>query len=243
MEQWQDQGIVIHARRHGENGAIVTLLTENYGRHSGYVRGATGKTMRGVIEVGNIVDVKWQSRVSDALGGFTLELAFNPTAHVMHDPLRLLGVQAVCSLCNAALPEREVHLGLFHGTQALFHTVKDEDIWLAAYIIWEIAFLKELGFSLDLSKCAGGGDDNDLAYVSPRTGRGVSLVAGEAYKNKLLPLASFLSPQGGDLNDDEIIKAFTMTNYFLQHWAFAHHSSGIPAPRLRFGERFVKNID
>lgn len=243
MEQWQDQGIVIHARRHGENGAVVTLLTENYGRYSGYVRGATGKTMRGALELGNVVSAKWQSRVSDGLGGYTLELNENPSAHILHDPHKLLAIQAVCALCDAALPDREAHHGLFHGTLALFDAVKNQDIWLISYIYWEISYLKELGFSLDLSKCAGGGDQFDLKYVSPKTGRAVSGDAGEPYKEKLLALASFLAPNHTaevKIDDEEIKKAFKMTNYFLEHWAFTHHSSGIPAPRLRFGEIFVK---
>ena len=44
--EWSDDGIVVSVREHGETSAIVSLLTLNYGRHTGLVRGATGKRTR-----------------------------------------------------------------------------------------------------------------------------------------------------------------------------------------------------
>ena len=242
MEMWQDQGIILKVRRHGENGAIVTALTQNYGRYAGYVRGAQGKAMRGTLEPGNLVDLNWQSRVADNLGSFSLELVRAPASRFMDDPLKLAALQSACALCDAALPEREAHEGLFHGLNALFETL-EADIWGAAYVMWEIAFLKELGFSLDLTRCAGRGESDDLIYVSPKTGRAVSREAGEAYKARLLPLPAFLSPQRGEADSFAVSEGLCMTGYFLEHWAFAHHSSGIPQQRLLFADRFAKTLN
>ena len=236
MENWQDQAIVLSVRSHGENGAIVALLTENTGRQAGYVRGATSSKMRGTLEQGNCVDARWQARNSDSLGSLTLELSANPAARFMQDPLKLAALQSACALCDTALPEREGHAGLFHGLQALFETLESE-VWGPAYIMWEIALLKELGFSLDLSTCAGRGDPATLAYVSPKTGRAVSAEQGEPYKDKLLPLPDFLKPGGSNMEESEIIKGLTMTGYFLEHWVFNHHTRGIPEARLRFFSR------
>lgn len=241
MEQWQDQGIVLSVRGHGENGAIVSLLTESQGRHAGYVRGARGSKMRGSLEVGNVVDANWQSRTDDGLGTYSLELSRNTTAHFMQDPVRLAALQSACALCEEALPERERHIGLYHGLQALFDTL-ESDIWGAAYVMWEIAFLKELGFSLDLTQCAGGGDASSLEYVSPKTGRAVSKAEGAPYKERLLPLADFLKPQGGNSDDANVYKGLLMNEYFLEHWVFNHHSRGMPPSRLLFAERFVKTL-
>lgn len=243
MEKWQDQGIVLAVRPHGESGAIVSLLTENMGRHAGYVRGAGSSKMRGTLEPGSLVDVGWQSRLTDSLGTFNLELSRSFAARFMQDALKLSALQSACALCDSALPEREGHPGLYHGLLALFE-ILDSDVWGAAYVMWEIAFLKELGFSLELSKCAGGGDSRQLAYVSPKTGRAVSYGAGAPYKEKLLNLPSFLKPNGGPSDNEAVITGLDMTGYFLEHWAFAHHTQGIPEARhrfrLRFGDRFAK---
>jgi len=238
MERWEDQGIVLSVKGHGENGGIVSLLTENYGRHAGYVRGVRSSKMRGVVEPGNLVDALWQARVSDNLGSYSLEPLKSYGPLYMSDPRKLAALQSACALCDEALPEREGHAGLFHGLIALFDAL-DLDIWPAAYVMWEIAFLKELGFSLDLRSCAGGGDLETLAYVSPKTGRAVSLEAGEPYKDKLLRLPEFLKPGGGEPPDEaaDIFLGLELTGYFLEHWAFTHHTKGVPEARLRFLNR------
>lgn len=246
MEQWQDQGIVLAARAHGENGAVVSLLTPGRGRHAGYVRGAHSTKMRGTLEPGNLVDANWSSRLSDSLGTLTLELSRSHSARFLSDAVRLAALQSACALCDAALPEREGHPGLFHGLLALFDVLESE-VWGEAYVLWEIAFLKELGFSLELSKCAGGGDATDLAYISPKTGRAVSRVAGAPYKGKLLDLPLFLTPGGGGAEAESVLNGLDMTGYFLEHWAFAHHTQGIPEARrrfrLRFEGRFAKEVE
>ncbi|MEZ5813710.1 MAG: DNA repair protein RecO [Alphaproteobacteria bacterium] len=241
MEIWQDQGIVLSVRRHGENGGIVSLLTEGQGRAAGYVRGAQGTKMRGSLEVGNVVDARWQSRSADGLGSFTFELSKGTAAHFMQDALKLAALQSACALCDAALPERESHPGLFHGLEALFGAL-DSDVWGAAYVMWEIALLKELGFSLDLTRCASGNGDEDLRYVSPKTGRAVSRAAGAPYKGKLLPLPGFLTRGGGMVEEGDVLDGLAMTGYFLEHWVFTHHSKGVPDARLIFAQRFAKTI-
>ena len=243
MERWQDQGVVLGVRRHGENGAIVSLLTQGQGRQAGYVRGATGSKMRGTLEVGNLVDANWQARTEQDLGTLALELSQSPAAHFMQHALKLAALQSACALCDTALPEREGHAGLFHGLNALFEALHSE-IWGQAYVMWEIALLKELGFALDLSKCAGGGAREDLTWVSPKTGRAVSAAAGAPYKEKLLPLPEFLKPQGQEAEErEDILTGLRLTGYFLEHWVYAHHTQGVPEARLRFQARFAKTIE
>lgn len=242
MEQWRDQGFVLSVRPHGENGAVVSVLTEKYGRHAGYVHGAQSSKKRGMMEPGTRVSVEWKSRVADQLGTFTLEQETGMPYVILQDPLRLGALMSACSLCDQTLPEREGHPGLFYGFETLLGMM-DEDFWGAAYVYWEIALLKELGFGLELTKCAGGGDPQTLAYVSPKSGRAVSYAAAEPYKDKLLELPSFLKPNGGPLDAEEIAKGLKMTGYFLEHWVFAHHTKGIPDPRLRFADRYEKNIE
>lgn len=196
-----------------------------------------------MLEAGNVCDAHWQARVEGSLGTLNLELSRSGAARIMQDPLKLAALQSACSLCDHALPEKEGHPGLYHGFIALLD-ILESDVWAPAYVMWEIALLKELGFSLDLSKCAGGGDDGSLAYVSPKTGRAVSLEAGRIYKDKLLPLPSFLKPQGGPGDGDDILLGLQLTGFFLEHWVFAHHTRGLPEARqrlrLRFADHFAK---
>ncbi len=270
MEQWQDQSIILSVRRHGENGAVLSLLTRENGRRAGYVRGAFSSKNRGTLEVGNIVDSNWRARNEGDLGSLTLELIRSTAARIMQDPLKLAALQSACDICDAAIPEKEGEQGVYKGLLALLDILEGE-IWAQAYIMWEIALLKELGFALDLTRCAGGGSSDNLAYVSPKTGRAVSLEAGEPYKDKLLPLPDFLCPlpnppprgerevdvsvapqgrrenhnNGEDIQD--ILTGLQMTKFFLKHWVFMHHNRGLPESRkrlaLRFAQHFAKTTD
>lgn len=242
MEQWQDQGIVLSARAHGENGAVVALLTEHNGRHAGYVHGAQSSKKRAMVEPGCTVSVAWSSRVSDALGTFQMEPDTGLPHGVMDDPLKLGALLSACALCDAALPEREGHPGLFYGLRALIDTL-ESDVWAASYVMWELALLKELGFGLDLTKCAMNGDLATLTHVSPKSGRAVSAAQAAPYKERLLPLPEFLKPSGGGADDADVYTGLKLTGYFLEHWVFAHHTKGVPEARIRFGERFGKSLD
>lgn len=242
METWEDQAIVLKLRPHGENGGIVSLLTPQLGRHPGYVRGVHSKRMRGTLEVGSVVEARWQARTNDQLGSVEIELVKSTAAPFLNQPLKLGALQSACALCDASLPEREKHEGLYNGLLSLFDAL-GSDVWGAAYVIWEIALLRELGFSLDLSRCAAGGDSSALAYVSPRTGCAVSYEAGQPYKEKLLPLPAFLKPNRGPCDDEDVYDGLQMTGYFLQNWVFAQANGGVPQDRLRFAERFAKTLE
>lgn len=265
MERWEDQGIVLSVRPHGESGAVLRVLSEHHGLCAGYVRGAHGSKMRGALEPGNGLALVWQSRTHGQLGSFTLELLDNPGAVLLGDALRLGALQSACALCDAALPEGEGHPGLFHGLRALLAALAGP-VWAQTYVMWEIALLKELGFALDLKQCAGGGRRDDLAYVSPKTGRAVSAEKGQAYQDRLLVLPQFLrlkpSPliplppfkpgassegRGKDAEyqgeGDDVLSGLKLTGYFLEHWAFAHHTRGLPEARLRLMARMQKEIE
>lgn len=243
MEGWSDNGIVLQARSHGENGAVITLMTENNGRHAGYLHGAHSSRNKVFLEAGSHVYVDWQAKTTDQLGHFKPELHKNWAGNFMDERLRLSALLSACALCERALPEREHHPEIYYGLLALFEALETE-VWAAAYIMWEIALLKELGFAIDLTRCAGGGDSNDLAYVSPKSGRAVSEAAGRIYKERLLVLPEFLKQQNKDRDisgqPEDILTGLQLTGYFLENWVFAQHSQGIPDARLRFEDQFAK---
>ncbi len=243
MESWTDQGLIIAQRAHGEGGAVVTILTENHGRHAGFVHGAQSSKKRALLELGNEVSIDWQAKSEGQLGTFKLEPIKHWAGYVMDESDRLLALLSACQLCDQALPERETHNELFHGTKSLF-SMLSEDIWGEAYVMWEIALLRELGFAIDLSQCAAGGDHEDLVYISPKSGRAVSRDAGEPYKDKLLELPHFLRKNKTGSNvlgtPMDVLTGLSMTGYFLEHWVFAQHYKGMPEVRLRFQVQFAK---
>ena len=235
--EWTDQGIVLSSRRHGETSAVATLLTREQGRHSGLVRGGSGKRMRGILQPGNLIDAHWRARLAEHLGTLTCELSHAYAAAVLTDPVRLAALSSACTVAEAALPERAAYPAVYDGLVALLDAI-EQDAWPAAYVHWELGLLGELGFGLDLSHCAATGRNDQLAYVSPKSGQAVSLAAGEPYKDRLLPLPAFLLGNGHEVGEAEIAEGLRLTGFFLERHVFAHRKAGEPAARRRLVQRF-----
>ena len=233
---WTDDGIVLSAKKHGETSSIVSLLTRNHGRHLGLVRGGTGKKTRGVLQPGNRIEARWRARLAEHLGTFSCEMKEAFTATVLRDPLKLAGLSSACAITEGALAEREPHQPVFEGLLALIGSLPQDD-WPSAYVKWELGLLGEIGFALDLSSCAATGQNGQLAYVSPKSGRAVSLAAAEPYKNKLLKLPGFLLRPGAIGAPEDVNEGLVLTGYFLERNVFGHTNNGLPAARNRLTDR------
>jgi len=240
--EWRDQGILLSARRHGETSAIIEMFTPSQGRHAGVVRGGTSRKIAPILQPGAQLDVAWRARLEDHMGAFTVEPVRSRAAIAMGGRLSLAGLNAVTGLISFSLPEREVHLPLYHRTEALLDLLGHDDVWPLAYLHWELSLLEELGYGLDLASCAVTGATEGLAYVSPKSGRAVSREGAGDWAERLLPLPDVLRGVG-DAGDAEIAEGFKTTGYFLTH----HLAAGLggrplPQARARFVEAFNRSL-
>ncbi len=231
--EWTDDAIVLSARRHGETSAIVNLLTNHHGRHAGLVRGGAGRRARGILQPGNRVEARWRARLAEHLGTCTCELTHGFAAALLGDAARLAALSAACAVAETALPERDPDAATFDGLLSLLSVLERGDAWPGVYVRWELKLLGDLGFGLDLSRCAATGRNDQLAYVSPKTGRAVSLAAGEPYRDRLLPLPGFLITDGTEASAGEAAEGLALTGHFLSHNVYAHRDGRLPAARRR----------
>ena len=244
--EWIDEAIVLSARPHGENAAVVNLLTASHGRYAGLVPGGQGRAARPVLQPGNRVQAKWRARTTDQLGTYTFELAASQAAIWLDMPEIIAIISSACAVTEASLPERQPLPGVYAGLATLL-SLQDADLWAPVYIKYELNLLQALGYGLDLSQCAAGGGVDNLAYVSPRTGRAVSRDAGAAYHDKLFPLPAFLLGVG-EWAAADILQGLEMTGHFLSRNIFINPHSrrltpqdgDLPQARQRLAEYYRK---
>jgi DNA repair protein RecO (recombination protein O) len=235
--EWSEEGIVLAARRHGESALIVQLLTREHGRHLGLVRGGQGPKLRGVYQTGNRLAVTWKARLAEHLGHLSGELLRGPAASFLDDPARLACLSAAAALAESTLPEREPHPRAFASLSALLDSLVADEAWAVRYAEWELTLLAELGFGLDLSRCAATGETEDLIYVSPKSGHAVSAKAGAPYRGRLLALPRFLLPgSNAEASPADVLDALALADHFLERRVFAPHDRKMPAARTRFVE-------
>ena len=237
--QWSDEAIVLSVRPFGETAAVVELWTRNHGRHLGLVHGGRSRKLRPILQTGNHVDATWKARLSDQLGHVTLELRRGFAAESMENAAALSALTTLTTLTRL-LPERDPHPNLYEITLFVLGFLDDVSVWPALLVRWELALLQELGFGLDLSQCASTGSNDQLIYVSPKTGRAVSASAGEPYRDRLLGLPAFLTKQRpGAVTKQDVLEGFTLTGYFLETRVLLPRGEKLPEAR----GRITANLD
>lgn len=235
--EWHDEGVVLSVKRHGETSAIVELFTAEHGRYAGLVRGGTSRRLKPVLQPGNSVSVTWRARLPEHLGNFSLDIDRGRAGVLMDDPLSLAGLSGACAIVSA-LPEREVHHALYDAFVVLLDALEHPEIWPAVFVRFELGLLQELGFGLDLARCAVTGETGDLLYVSPRTGRAVSADAGAAYRDRLFHLPEFLiSGRIIEASLEDVMNGFQLTGHFLERHLFGPFHGRLPDARYRLVER------
>jgi DNA repair protein RecO (recombination protein O) len=231
--QWTDEAIVLGVKRHGETSVILELMTHEHGRHLGLVRGGGGTRLRGVLQPGNALRATWRARLDEHLGHYTVEginlraAGFLSAAHALH------GVTHLAALCRL-LAEREAHAGIYDALDGILDRLGEQRAAAPMIARFELGFLAELGFGLDLSSCAATGATGDLIYVSPKSGRAVSRAAGEIYRDRLLRLPEFLQTGDEPGSAGDLADAFALTGFFLERHAFTPRGLTVPEARARY---------
>lgn len=237
--EWQAPAVVLDVRPHGEAGAVVTLLTEAHGRHAGLAKGGASRAQAALWQPGNLVEAKWVARLADQLGALSGELVHAAAALAMEDPLALAVLRAATGVAEGALPEREPHPRVFRGLVALVAALaRGAEQAVPELVRWEADLLAELGYGLDLARCAVTGTQEELAFVSPRTGRAVSAGAAGEWRDRLLPLPAFLLGQGPS-GPAEWLAGLRLTGHFLARDVFGSHHRPLPAAREMLVDRIA----
>jgi len=226
---------------HAEHGAIVRLMTREDGLQAAYVRGARGRRMRPVVVPGNQVQARLRSRTEEQLAHAELEL-IHSRAPLLSEPLPATAIDWVTALTAAALPEGQPYPRLYDALDALLVLVEAAPSalgWASLLVRYELLLLAELGFGLDLDRCAVNGSNDDLVAVSPRSGRAVSAAEAEPYAGKLLALPKFVR-EGGAATWPEIRDGLDLSGHFLVRDVLTGRSAGLAGARSRLVDRLLR---
>ena len=230
--------IVCALRNHGEHGAIVRLMTPGHGLQAAYVRGARGRRMRPVLIAGNLVEAHLASRTDAQLPQGTLELVHS-RGPLLSEPLPAAAIEWATVLTATVLPEGQPYPHLYEALTGLLDAIEaapSANGWGVALVRYELLVLAELGFGLDLDRCAVTGSNDALVAVSPKSGRAVSAAEAEPYAGKLLPLPPFVR-EGGRASWEDIAQGLALTGHFLLRDLITERSRPVADARARLVDR------
>jgi len=232
------QAIILSVRAHGEHGAIVRAFTPGDGVQPGFVRGGRSRRLRPILLAGNLVQADYRARTDAQLARLSVELVHS-RAPLLEEPLAASAIDWSTALSAATLPEGQAYPRLYEALEGVLNAIEAAPSargWASALVRYEMLLLGQLGFGLDLTECAATGARDDLAFVSPRSGRAVSRAGAGDYAERLLPLPAFLLA-GGAAEWDDIFDGLRLTRHFLARDLLIERQADILAARDRLVER------
>ena len=238
--KFTDQGYIINLRRHGESSLILTVLTKNHGKVTGYAKNAFTKKNLGVYQLGNLIEISAYARVDDNMLSLKTELISPTAVNFLSDNAKLQALSSLCALSNICMPELQDLERFYYYIDSFFNLI-DEDNWLVHYSFFEFYLLEYLGISLDLSECSATGTTENLAYVSPKTGKAVCAEAGEPYISRLYKYPRYILECNYRPEPEELTDLLSMTGFFLYKNFFAAHGLKFPESRANLAEIIRSN--
>ncbi len=238
------EAIVCAVLPHGEHGAVVRVLTPQDGLQAGYVRGGRSRRLRPVLLPGNVVQIDLRARTDSQLGSMTVELVHS-RAPLLGEALAVAAIDWATALAAVSLPEAQPYPRLFSALSAVLDAIEAAPAargWAVALARYELLLLAELGFGLDLSACVATGAQEQLRWVSPKSGGAVSAGAGAPYADKLLRLPAFLVEGGSEESWPEILDGLRLTGYFLDRDLLTERRGLVLDARIRLVERLQRIV-
>jgi DNA repair protein RecO (recombination protein O) len=159
---------------------------------------------------------------------------------LLSEPLPAAAIEWATVLSATALPEGQPYPRLYEALEGLLDAIEaapSASGWGAALVRYELLLLAELGFGLDLDRCAVSGANDDLVAVSPKSGRAVSAAEAEPYAGKLLPLPPFVREGGSASSWREIAQGLDLTGHFLARDLLTDRSRPVGEARIRLVDR------
>ena len=239
MTSFSDEGYIIKQRRHGERSLILTVLTQNNGKLTGYVKNAISKNNLAIYQLGNSIKLNAYSRLEENMYSFHVELISANSVNFMASAEKLAALGSLCELCNDCLPEKENTERFYNVIDKFFKQI-NEDNWRTYYSYFEFSLLEYLGIGLDLSECAVTGSHENLKYVSPKSGKAVSATAGAPYADRLFLYPSYILEKKENPKPQEIGEVLKLTEFFLNKNFFQAH--GLKFPENRANLRHIMQL-
>lgn len=215
--QWEDTAIILEMNKYSESLTVISCITEKYGLRKGAIR--ITKANKSYAYPGNVVEISWSSRLEEHLGKFTIQSCDAVYPYLYNNQKKLISLLSICSLCSACLAEKEPQNSLYRQLEDFIYLIKfseDPNEWIKFLLLLEFHLLSVLGFGLDVSKCVVTNTTNDIAYISPKTGKAVSKAVGEPYKDRLFKVPKIFINSESDYSEEDLKEAFNITKYFFK---------------------------
>ena len=225
--RWQDKGYLVTLNKYNENSAIAEFFTENNGKVSGVIFGATSKKIKNYLLIGNKFHLNFNFKQDARLGYFKVEIDEANTPVYLDNKKKLYCIIYTMNIVKILTVENQENKTIYQLLSNFF-VLLDNDNWLTNFILWELNFFKSIGYDIDFKNYVKNIIvDGDEKFIVEST-------------NKIIPnflINNNINPN----NEKDIINGFKIVGEFLEKSILKPNSINFPLSRLELGN-LIKQI-
>jgi len=164
---WSDCGYLLSKNKFGENSIIAEFFTENHGKISGIIYGATSKKIRNYLQIGNKFHINYNFKNENKLGYLNVEIEKILTPIFFDDKKKLSCIVSSMSLVKLLTVDNQSNIYIYYLINDFYNFLENKN-WINKLIFWELELLKLIGYDLELKSIVTEEfiDNKKLYYVS-----------------------------------------------------------------------------
>jgi len=223
---WDDKGFLISKNKYNENSLIAEIFTEQHGKVSGIIFGATSKKIKNYLQIGNHLFLNYNSKSENKLGYFKIEI-FEALSPIYFDnPKKLSCIILAMNLIKILTAESQKNEKIYDLIKKFYQILKLEN-WLNNYIFWELDLFKIIGYDLELKDLVNKRIVNDeVKYYAQSS-------------NQLKAVPNFLIDKDNHENNlENLIKGFKLVGDYLEKTILKPNNLNYPISRQQFINNF-----
>ncbi len=219
--KFEDRGFLISKNKFNENSVIAEFFTENNGKVSGIIFGATSAKIKNFLLLGNKFSIQYNSKNQNRVGYFKIEIEKIYTPHYLDDNLKLNCIIYSLNLIKILTVENQNNINIFNQLNKLFKII-NQDEWIKDYIFWELEIIKLVGYDINFKDYIDESDINtNKLYISTFDG------------SREIP-AFLLKKDNSKINNDELKSGLKIVGDFLNKSVLAPNNINYPLTRNEF---------
>ncbi len=219
---WSDCGYLLSKNKFGENSMIVEFFTENHGKISGIIYGATSNKIRNYLQIGNKLHINYNSKNENKLGYLTIEIEKILSPLFFEDKKKLSCILSSMSLVKLLTVDNQSNPNIYKLIGD-FYTILENKNWINKLIFWELELLKLIGYDLELKNIVSEEiiDDKKLYFVLNNN------------EKKYIP--NFLVEKNNEVDDfNQIFNGLKLISDYLDKSILRPNNISHPKSRIEF---------
>jgi len=219
---WNDIGFLLSKNKYSENSIIAEIYTENHGKCSGIIFGATSKRIKNYLQIGNLLHINYNYKNETKIGNFKVEIlkAFSPL--YFDDKKKLMCLSSAVNLIKLLTVESQENSKIFKLIYDFFLILKSKN-WIKEYIFWELKLLKLVGYDLEL----------DNLVIKKIINKKTTYYVQSSSEKKIVP--NFLIDRSNDeLDNNILLSGLKLVGDYLEKNILKPNNLSSPVPRSDF---------